>query len=53
VLPKLLGVSDRVAFLATSLAFSLVFFLFIRGRVFHGAATLDVVPAESPSRAFR
>jgi putative flippase GtrA len=37
LLPKLLGISDRVAFVGTSLAFSLVFFLFIRGRVFHGS----------------
>jgi putative flippase GtrA len=33
--PKLTGASDRVSFLATSLTFSVVFFLFIRGRVFH------------------
>jgi putative flippase GtrA len=35
-LPKLFGISDRAAFVGTSLAFSVVFFLFIRGRVFHG-----------------
>jgi putative flippase GtrA len=34
-LPKLTGISDRVAFLGTSVVFSVVFFLFIRGRVFH------------------
>jgi putative flippase GtrA len=48
VLPKLLGISDRIAFLSTSLAFSVVFFLFIRGRVFHPASesTGEVVPAQ-------
>jgi putative flippase GtrA len=35
VLPKLFSIPDRVAFVGTSLAFSLCFFLFIRGRVFH------------------
>jgi putative flippase GtrA len=35
LLPRLFGISDRVAFVATSLAFSLFFFLFIRRRVFH------------------
>jgi putative flippase GtrA len=35
VLPKLFGIPDRVAFIATSLTFSLFCFLFIRRRVFH------------------
>lgn len=35
LLPKLFGMPDRVAFITTSLAFSLFFFLFIRRRVFH------------------
>jgi putative flippase GtrA len=51
--PKLTGLSDRLSFLATSLTFSVVFFLFIRGRVFHAsenasedeiAASLATVP---------
>jgi putative flippase GtrA len=37
LLPKLLGISDRLAFMGTTVAFSLVFFFFIRGRVFHGS----------------
>jgi len=36
-LPKLIPVPDRVAFVCTTLAFSLCFFLFIRGRVFHAS----------------
>jgi putative flippase GtrA len=38
LLPAILGVPDRVAFLAISMTFSLCFFLFIRSRVFHAAA---------------
>jgi hypothetical protein len=40
VLPKLLDISDHVAFVATSLAFSLCFFLLIRTRVFHPSAVV-------------
>jgi putative flippase GtrA len=36
-LPKLFAIPDRLAFVATTLAFSLCFFLFIRGRVFHAS----------------
>jgi putative flippase GtrA len=37
LLPKLFGIPDRVAFIVTSLTFSLFFFLFIRRRVFHAS----------------
>jgi hypothetical protein len=45
LLPKLLGIPDRLAFMGTTVAFSLIFFFFIRGRVFHGSETTgeDVV----------
>lgn len=42
LLPKLVGISGHVAFLATSGAFSLCFFLFIRGHVFHPSKPLHL-----------
>jgi putative flippase GtrA len=51
-LPRLLGISDRLAFLGTSVVFSLVFFLFIRQRVFHGsesASPPDLEIADGPT----
>jgi putative flippase GtrA len=37
ILPKLVDISSKVAFLSTSLAFSVCLFLFMRRRVFHAA----------------
>jgi putative flippase GtrA len=42
-LPKLFPIADRLAFVATTLAFSLCFFLFIRGRVFHASEPTELV----------
>jgi putative flippase GtrA len=39
LLPRFLGLSDKLSFLCTSFTFSIVFFVFIRGRVFHSSAS--------------
>jgi putative flippase GtrA len=47
VLPKLLGVSSKGAFLGTSIVFSVCLFLFMRKSVFHPAATVAGMHGEA------
>lgn len=51
LLPGALGVSERVVFVATTLAMSLTFFLILRGHVFHPLERTDYPEVTDPAQS--
>jgi putative flippase GtrA len=49
LLPLVFGIPQRVAFVASSLLFSLCFFIFVRGSVFHPSSAAESIAAASMS----